>query len=283
MNDSNLGNLRADCEHCFGLCCVALYFAASEGFPVDKPAGKPCHNLQPDFRCCIHQSLKERGLKGCLAFECLGAGQKVAQVSYKGRDWRQAPDTAAQMFEVFLIVRQLHEMLWYLMEALLWPAAAPIHNAVQSMLDETEYLSNLDPDTLIALDVTAHRARVNILLLQTSELVRSQIRSGQNTNDAKHYPKIGRGLDLIEANLKGARLSGANLRGAYLIAANLREAELNGADLIGADLRDADFRGTDLAHCLFLTQFQLNTARGDASTNLPPLLLRPEHWPAGID
>jgi hypothetical protein len=38
-------NLRADCKNCFGLCCVALYFSASEGFPIDKDAGQPCLNL----------------------------------------------------------------------------------------------------------------------------------------------------------------------------------------------------------------------------------------------
>ena len=31
--------LQADCAHCFGLCCVALPFARSADFAVDKPAG----------------------------------------------------------------------------------------------------------------------------------------------------------------------------------------------------------------------------------------------------
>ncbi len=29
-------DLIIDCEKCFGFCCIALYFSASEGFPVDK-------------------------------------------------------------------------------------------------------------------------------------------------------------------------------------------------------------------------------------------------------
>jgi hypothetical protein len=43
--DKSRRNLRAECEKCFGLCCVALCFSASEGFPIDKDAGHPCLNL----------------------------------------------------------------------------------------------------------------------------------------------------------------------------------------------------------------------------------------------
>ncbi len=31
--------MKIDCKRCFGLCCVALYFSASEGFPKDKEEG----------------------------------------------------------------------------------------------------------------------------------------------------------------------------------------------------------------------------------------------------
>jgi len=74
----------------------------------------------------------------------------------------------------------------------------------------------------------------------------------------------------------------ADLRGALLIAADLRGADLDRTDLLGADLRDADLSGADLSTALFLTQPQLNSARGDASTRLPTGLRRPPAWrPAG--
>ena len=73
--------LRVDCKKCFGLCCIALYFSASEGFPTNKDAGKPCINLQSDFTCSVHQNLRKKGLKGCTAYDCFGAGQKVYQVT----------------------------------------------------------------------------------------------------------------------------------------------------------------------------------------------------------
>ncbi|MDR3081083.1 MAG: pentapeptide repeat-containing protein, partial [Streptomyces sp.] len=39
-------DLRADCSSCFALCCVALPFAASADFAIDKAAGTPCPNLR---------------------------------------------------------------------------------------------------------------------------------------------------------------------------------------------------------------------------------------------
>ncbi|MDP4126602.1 MAG: pentapeptide repeat-containing protein [Bacillota bacterium] len=276
-NKGNRSDLRADCENCFGLCCVSLYFSASEGFPVDKDAGQPCLNLQPDFRCCIHKSLSEMGLKGCIGFDCFGAGQKVAKVSYRGHDWRKVRESAKQMFEVFLIMRQLHELLWYLTEAMTLQPARPIYGAISSMLDETERLTHLKPDSLMELDVAVHRADVNTLLLKTSELVRAEVRHGQKERSGR-MKTFGRGADLMGADLKTIDLRGANLRGAYLIAADLRGTDLSGTDFIGADFRDADLRGADLTKSIFLTQAQLNVAKGDTSTKLPSSLTRPTHW-----
>lgn len=127
-------------------------------------------------RDIIMKSLSERGLKGCLAFDCFGAGQKVAQATYAGHDWRSVPESAKQMFEVFLIMQQLHELLWYLAEALTLLPARPIHGALNSMLEETERLTCLSPEALLGLDVAAIRADVNTQLLKTSELVRAETR-----------------------------------------------------------------------------------------------------------
>ncbi|WP_139488135.1 pentapeptide repeat-containing protein [Brevibacillus dissolubilis] len=278
-------HLQGDCEKCFGLCCVALRFSASEGFPVDKDAGQPCLNLQPDFRCSVHQSLSKRGLKGCITFDCFGAGQKVSQDTFAGQDWQKNPDTSNQMYQSLLKMMQLHELLWYLTEALTLRAAQSIHGEIQSMIEATERLTNLSADELVKLDVTMHRATVNTVLVQTSELVRTEARRAQKarTGGARNggggrKKQIGRGADLIGADLRKEDLRGANLRGAYLIAANLRGTDLRGADFIGADFRDADLRGADLSKSIFLTQSQLNAAKGDASTRIPAALTRPEHW-----
>ncbi|MFF3846814.1 pentapeptide repeat-containing protein [Streptomyces sp. NPDC002328] len=264
-------DLRGDCENCFGLCCVALPFARSTDFALDKDAGKPCPNLGEDHRCGIHARLRQKGFTGCTVYDCFGAGQKVSQVTFGGRDWRAGGrEQVRRMTEAFPVVRQLHELLWYLTEALAHPAARPVHAELRRILARTEELTRRSPEELAALDVPAHRQDVNVLLLRTSELARARI-PGRGKRDR-------RGADLMGARLKGADLRGANLRGAFLIAADLTGADLRGADLIGADLRDTDLTDADLTDALFLTQPQVNAARGSAGTRLPTSVERPGHW-----
>ncbi|QFZ72835.1 pentapeptide repeat-containing protein [Streptomyces fagopyri] len=275
-----LRELRADCGECFGLCCVALPFARSADFAIDKDAGKPCPNLAADSRCGIHTRLRQKGFTGCTVYDCFGAGQKVSQVTFGGQDWRSVPgERARQMFEVFPVVRQLHELLWYLNEALTLPAAGPVHADVRRALVTTERLTRLTAGELGGLDVGAHRQEVNVLLLRTSELVRAGAGRGKNGGKSGGK-KDRRGADLMGARLKGADLRGADLRGAYLIAADLTGADLRGADLIGADLRDTDLTDADLTGAFFLTQPQVNAARGGAGTRLPRSVGRPDHWTA---
>jgi uncharacterized protein YjbI with pentapeptide repeats len=262
-------SLRADCENCFALCCVAPAFSASVDFAINKNVGQACPNLQANFRCGIHTRLRQQGFRGCTVYDCFGAGQKVSQVTFDGQDWRQAPQSAKQMFEVFPIMRDLHELLWYLTEALTLQAAHVLHSELNLALKETEDLTHNGPDALKELDMALHRRNINALLLRTSELVRAEVRRKK-----KDY----RGADLIGAKLKGADLRGANLRGACLIGADLRGADLRMADLIGADFRDADLRGANLTESIFLIQSQLDAAKGDTATQLPPSLTHPTHW-----
>lgn len=262
--------LRADCANCFGLCCVALGFTASADFAIDKEAGQPCPNLRDDFGCGIHSRLRQRGFPGCAVYDCFGAGQQVSQVTFGGQDWRHAPETANRMFKALPIMRQLHELLWYLAEALTLPPAEELHGELAAALEKIERLTRGSAAALLELDVAAHRRNVDVLLRRTSELVRAEARERQEDHSR---------ADLTGAGLDGADLRGADLRGAYLIAARLRGADLRLADLIGADLRDADLGGADLTGCIFLTQSQLNAAKGDARTKVPAALTRPEHWP----
>ena len=265
--------LSADCESCSALCCVAPAFSASADFSISKPVGQPCPNLQQDFRCGIHASLRQQGFRGCTVYDCFGAGQQVSQGTFAGQDWHQAPKIAPLMFQVFPIVRDLHELLWYLSEALTLPAAFSLRGDLGIALGETERLVHQSAHSLVQMDVAAHRRGVNELLLAASELARADL-----PDRLDH-----RGADLIGADLHGADLRGASLRGAYLIGADLRSADLRMADLIGADFRAADLRGTDLTGSIFLIQSQLEAAGGDSSTRLPSSLTRPTHWWAGID
>jgi hypothetical protein len=251
---------------------VGTAFARSTDFAIDKPAGVPCPHLAPgpdDFGCTIHDRLPESGFPGCAAFDCFGAGQRVVQHTYAGTTWRDAPETAAEMFGVFTVVRALHELLWYLGEAIRLPAAAPLQARLREEEQRIERLTLSPAATLARVDVEDRRAAVVPLLRRASELAREGI-GGQDLA----------GADLSGGRLAGRDLRGANLRGALLLGADLRGADLQSADLTGADLRGCDVRGTDLREVLFLTRLQVGAARGDESTLLPAGLERPAHWTA---
>ena len=168
-------HLQSDCERCFGLCCVALPLLPLPILPSTKTAGPlPPSAIRLPMRRA-HQPAAARH-EGCTVYECFGAGQMVSQITYNGRDWRQAPETAKEMFDVFPIMRQLHELLWYLNEALSLQPAHDIHPDLRSSLEATRRLTQRPPASLLRLDVAAHRAEVNQLLLRTSELVRDDAR-----------------------------------------------------------------------------------------------------------
>jgi uncharacterized protein YjbI with pentapeptide repeats len=238
--------LRADCSRCFALCCVASELTRSADFAIDKPAGVACLHLADEHRCSIHDRLVPAGFPGCVAFDCFGAGQRLAQETFGGRDWRTHPEVAAPMMAAFPLMRGLHELLWYLHEALTWPGAdVP---ALRAALDDVEGAAGQRSLDLLDTDVSALRATVAPLLRAASAVVR------EGTG----------GPDLAEADLAGA---------------DLRGVDLSLADLLGADLRGADVRGAALADALFLTRTQLQSARRDETTAVPASLLGPPPHP----
>jgi uncharacterized protein YjbI with pentapeptide repeats len=291
-NDESRDRLRADCEHCFALCCVAPAFTASSDFAISKDAGQPCPNLGTDFGCSIHDQLRSRGFAGCTTYDCFGAGQQVAQVTFGGRDWREAPGTARQMFAVFEVMRRLHELLWYLGEALALPSAGAVHGELRRVRTEIEGLTRLDAGALADLDADGRWQEANALLTRASDLARAEYSGAGQRAGGRRNPGPGgrspRGADLSGRSLRGADLSGqrlrdsdlrgASLRGARLLGADLRGAVLTAADLTGADLRGTDLRGADLSGSIFLIQAQVDAAAGDQSTRLPAALVTPAHW-----
>jgi uncharacterized protein YjbI with pentapeptide repeats len=282
--DIRRNELRADCGRCVALCCVASAFTASADFAISKPAGQPCPNLRTDFRCAIHDRLRPAGFSGCVAFDCFGAGQKVAQHTFGGRDWRSEPDLAAPMFAAFSVMRTLHELLWHLNEALTMPLDESVRNELNDLFLSTERLTKSGHDELVALDLNELRFEVNAVLLRVSALVRAGAgyagagKPGADHRGPDHRGPDHRNADLAGKDLRGADLAGASLRGALLIGADLRDVDLSYADLTGADLRAADLSGASLQSSLFMTQQQIDSARGNERTRLPSRLSRPAHW-----
>ncbi|GIM92589.1 pentapeptide repeat-containing protein [Paractinoplanes toevensis] len=223
--------LEADCANCAGLCCIVPAFVKSSDFAITKEAGKPCPNLGSDFLCGIHERLDQKGFHGCVVFDCFGAGQRITQEN-PGAD--------------LSTMRQLHELMWLLTEALKIDAAVAVHSKLRAALAEIDHLAGGTPASE---DAEAQRRKVNPLLQKASHLARA------GTPRKDH-----RGANLIGRKMRGADLRGASFRGALLIGADLREADLRRADFTGADLRGADLRGANLADALFLTRSQLRAA-----------------------
>lgn len=264
--------LKSNCNNCFGLCCVALPYGKSSDFPFTKDGGTPCRNLCSNNLCTIHGQLREKGFRGCVSYECFGAGQHVSQSIYKGNDWREDAEHAEEMFAVFPVVQQLHEMLWYLQQTLTLEETQPLHSSLQKISEETIERTIKKPEEILKMDITAHRCRVNALLIESSEMYRAK----RNKNGKKNGLK--KKSEYVGVNLSRLNLQGEDFRGKLMIASNLSQSDLRGADFIGADLRDADLCGADLSEVLFLTQSQINSAVGDVHTKLPSYLERPSHW-----
>ena len=133
-------SLEADCSQCAALCCVLLPFDKSEAFAFDKAGGEPCKHLNACNTCSIHEHLSDRGFKGCIAFDCHGAGQRVVQEIFAGRTWRDDPELMTRMGPVFYRMRRVHEMLLLLREAGRLPLS-PIQRS-----EHAELTSMLDPE-----------------------------------------------------------------------------------------------------------------------------------------
>jgi hypothetical protein len=191
-------HLVPDCGSCFGLCCAAPALVASPEFAIDKPGGQPCPHLAAGFRCDIHARLRQEGFAGCALFDCHGAGQKVSQVTFGGRDWRRSPDLAAPMFAAFAIMHDLHTLLWYLSGTLALPPAAPLRAELTVAVARTERLTRLDAAELLRVDVAGHGRAVGALLLRAGELVRAEVLTAFGSRARWSAAELARetGLDL---------------------------------------------------------------------------------------
>src|SRR6185503_1084347 len=223
------------------------------------------------------------GFPGCVAYDCFGAGQRV--VALFGGGPRSAP-----MLSAYETVRQLHELLWYVADALSRPPAAPVHAALADARRAIEAAIAGGPSSIEATDPAAHRATVAPLLRRASALTRTAVPPAAGRDlagrdlagrDLAGRDLAGRdlaGRDLAGRDLAGRDLSRADLSTASLIGADLRGAGLQVADLLAADLRGVNLAGADLSGALYLTRTQVGSARGSATTRLPDGLPRPAHW-----
>lgn len=133
--------LKADCEKCAALCCVALHIDESSSFKISKPAGEACPNLNANGACVIHNDLKSYGFSGCVSYDCLGAGQRVTQEVFGGRSWLAEDELRERMTRAFMVMTRIHALLEMLNEAKKLPLDANEQRALAdlaAMLNPTE-------------------------------------------------------------------------------------------------------------------------------------------------
>tara|TARA_R110002073_G_scaffold8004_10_gene44707 strand:+ start:13081 stop:13599 length:519 start_codon:yes stop_codon:yes gene_type:complete len=155
-----LPSLTADCASCAGLCCVMLAFDKGEDFALDKPAHQPCPNLSADFSCAIHDRLDQAGFPGCRRYDCLGAGQRVTQEVFKGKDWRSHPETLPAMADAFAILRRVHRDLELLAAARALPLTAARSAELSRLLSEANPADGWSEPALARFAQGDHGARV---------------------------------------------------------------------------------------------------------------------------
>lgn len=264
----SLQSMKSDCSKCSGLCCIALFFSKMDGFPENKPAGKPCKNLQKNFQCNIHEELINKKLKGCLGYDCFGAGQQVTQAIYLGQTWQDTACNTKEIFDVFLRVFQLYQMRYYLMESMTITPAKELQENIIALINENEMICNSNPESILSFDTEEYRNRVNIILKQVCSLLTKSLNS-ENKKSPSDY--LGR-------SFKHKDLSGLDLSTKLLIAANFSHCSFHGTIFLGADTRDADFSHADLSDAVFLSQGQVNAAKGNLNTKLPKHLDYPVTW-----
>lgn len=109
-------------------------------------------------------------------------------------------------------------------------------------------LSNADLSNCVLVDADMRNAILSQALLNQAQMAGAKIRHA----DMQF-------AQLLETGLQGSDLAGADLRGAVLTG-----SDLSGANLLGVDLRGADVTAINLS------QKQLDRARGDHTTKLPP-------------
>ena len=260
---------KINCRSCSGLCCVALYFSKSDGFPKDKKAGIACKNLQPDYQCKVYPQLSEQGLKGCMAYDCFGAGQYVTSYIKDLPNWRTiSQKEAEQIFNSFLAVMRVYQTLWYLSQCFILQLPQSEKKQAGLLIDEGNKLIDIPLERLAVLDVQPFCGKSNNYLRHICTIFQS------------YFPDSGKvsSKNYIGKNLKQKNLKGKDFSMSLLIAANLAQSNLYGANFLGADTRDTNICNTDLSQCLFLTQIQINSAKGNNKTILPPYLHRPKTW-----
>ncbi|WP_158965791.1 hypothetical protein [Chachezhania sediminis] len=161
-------HLKTDCSKCAALCCLALAFDKGRDFAFDKNPGEPCRNLS-GHSCAIHDRLEQEGFRGCVAYDCMGAGNRVVQEVFGGLTWRDEPRLARVMTEAFAAMREMHRRIDMLRVAGTFPLQPPEDQARREFLARLEQhrwsgpeLNEFEMGLALEIDIFFHGIRKHL-------------------------------------------------------------------------------------------------------------------------
>lgn len=198
-------------------------------------------------------------MKGCLAYDCCGAGQIVTRL-YGAENWKSNPSTAQEEFDVFVKSFYLQQILWYLSEVITLQPAKELWKEADIFSDELHLLLKSSPQEILDFDIASFKRNVNVLLNRAWTKVKTQVGNSNNLEKKK---------DFIGHNFKKSKLVGCDFSSTLLIAANLEGCDLTGCNFLGTDMRDTNIKNANLSKSIFLTQGQVNAAIGNLNTRIP--------------
>jgi hypothetical protein len=172
--------LRADCERCQGLCCIAPAHRPENGFPKQKAPNVACENLNPsDFRCTIFHDLEVSGYTACRSCECFGAGPQVTRwLVDEGPNLPE--DVVESRFDDF---RRLSRLRYFLarMRDRAGLSDHPLHAAIMGIVSTFDRTGNLAIQQEVQALLLSHQALVVTLL--PPEMARAKSASSDGLTD----------------------------------------------------------------------------------------------------
>lgn len=168
-------SLTADCSQCCGLCCIVPAYLRTQGFPVDKPAGKPCMHLTAEYRCSIHARRTELGFGACAGFDCHGAGQWIT-AKFASSQWHSEAEKTHAMAEAYRYWLPRFRI------------AAMLQAARELVDDDAQHLLRARSDAI--LDPSGELAGTSAAALErdTLALLRRLVRGGPTTGNFPSTP-----------------------------------------------------------------------------------------------
>lgn len=224
--------LVSDCSRCSGLCCIALYCFQSDGFPQDKPIGKPCINLMDNFKCRIHEDLESMGMRGCIGYDCFGAGQYLTEEIYGGVTWKTQPGKTKEICDMYMLIYRLFQLRFFLYESRKLVSSEVLLPEISRLLQENDSICKLPMQEMLKYPIDAYQDKVNGVLKKSCAALKNYLKVKNNI-----------GKDYLNRNFEGENLDGA-----------------------------------DLKEAVFLSQGQINAAKGSRRTKLPKHLKYPDTW-----